>query len=362
VSVAAASGSGATRPSPERRRVLITHADEPLGRRLVKRLFHDEAVESILAVGSGPPPRSFDHFLSNSGGRLRYARVDLARHRPVAELFHSASLRSGAIDSVIHVPRHGPAEEPVRPIVAGVAERTAEARLVLQQCLQTRSIRSLIVLGSAFIYRLPPGNANRLTEESELNLDPDAPAELRSWVDCDMIFHGEVHNHSLRVVLLRVPTVVASGGALFLNPSIASADRHGWLGGLRADLRPLGYDPICALVCDKDVAAAARQALHADGSGVYNVAGHEALPLSLLSSWTGRWNLPVPGSLLGPLSRLARLAGSEALATSLDSPMLRHGFTLDTTRAQQELDFRPGYRIGLARAGDGQLRIETAPV
>jgi hypothetical protein len=50
------------------------------------------------------------------------------------------------------------------------------------------------------------------------------------------------------------------------------------------------------------------------------------------------------------------------LATSLDGPLLRHGFTLDTTRAQRELDFRPGYRIGLARAGDGQLRIETAPV
>ena len=350
------------RSGPDHRHVLITHADEPLGRRLVKRLFHDEAVESILAVGSGPPPRSFDHFLSNSGGRLRYARVDLARHRPVAELFHSASLRSGAVDSVIHVPRHGPAEEPARPIVAGVAERTAEARLVLQQCLQTRSIGSLIVLGSAFIYRLPPGNANRLTEDSELNLDPDASAELRSWVDCDMIFHGEVHNRSLRVVLLRVPTVVASGGALFLNPSIASADRNGWPGGLRADLRPMGYDPICALVCDKDVAAAARQALHAANSGVYNVAGHEALPLSLLSRWTGRWNLPVPGSLLSAASKLAHLMGSDTLAASLDEPLLRHGFTLDTSRAQRDLGFRPGYRIGLARAGDGQLRIETAPV
>jgi hypothetical protein len=328
----------------------------------VKRLFHDEGVESILAVGDGPPPRSFDHFLSSSGGRLRYARVDLARHRPVAELFHSASSRSGAVDSVIHVPRHGPTEAPGRPIVAGVAERTAEARLVLQQCLQTRSIDSLIVLGSAFIYRLPPGNSNRLTEDSELNLDPDAPADLRSWVDCDMIFHGEVHNQQLRVVLLRLATVVASGGAVFLNPSIAGAERGGWMGALGADLRPMGYDPICALVCDKDVAAAARQALHASGSGVYNVAGHEALPLSLLRRWTGRWNLPVPGVVLGAVSRAAQLMGSDTFASAIDSPLHRYGFTLDTTRAQRELDFRPGYRIGLARAGDGQLRIETAPV
>ena len=124
----------------------------------------------------------------------------------------------------------------------------------------------------------------------------------------------------------------------------------------------MGYDPICALVCDKDVAAAARQALHARRSGVYNVAGHEALPLSLLSRWTGRWNLSVPGSLLGAASRLAQLVGSDSLASSLDGPLLRHGFTLDTTRAQRELDFRPGYRIGLVRAGNGELRIETAPM
>ena len=347
---------------PETRRVLITHADEPLGRRLVKRLFHDDAVESILAVGDGPPPRSFDHFLGSSGGRLRYARVDLARHRPVAELFHSASLRSGAVDSVIHVPRHGPSETPGRPIVAGVAERTAEARLVLQQCLQTRAIQSLVVLGSAFIYRLVPGNANRVTEDSELNLDPDAPADLRSWVDCDMIFHGEVHNNALRVVLLRLPTVVASGGALFFNPSLASAGRGGLLGWLGPNVRPLGYDPMCALVADKDVAGAARQALHAHRSGVYNVAGREAVPLSILSRWTGRWNVPVPRTMLRAASKAAQLIGSDSLRLSLDGPQLRHGFTLDTTRAEKELGFRPSYRIGLARTGDGQLRIETAPV
>ena len=45
------------------KRVLVTHADEPIGRRIVKTLFHDPEVEGILAVGDGPSPRGFDRFL-----------------------------------------------------------------------------------------------------------------------------------------------------------------------------------------------------------------------------------------------------------------------------------------------------------
>ena len=40
----------------------------------------------------------------------------------------------------------------------------------------------------------------------------------------------------------------------------------------------------------------------------------------------------------------------------------RYGFTLDTRRAEHDLGFRPSSRIGLARAGDGSLRLETASV
>ena len=36
------------------KRVLVTHADEPLGRRVVKRLFHDDRIDTLFA------PRSKD--------------------------------------------------------------------------------------------------------------------------------------------------------------------------------------------------------------------------------------------------------------------------------------------------------------
>ena len=333
--------------------VLVTHADEPVGRRIVKTLYHDPDVERIFAIGDGPAPRAFDRFLASSEPLVSYARVDLARHRPVSDLFHSSRVREAEVDTVVHVPRHGAPAAQTAPIISGLAERTAEARLVLQHCLEATTIQNLIAIGSAFVYRLPPGNANLLEEESELDLDPDIPPEIRSWIDCDMIFHGEVHNDRLRVVLLRLPTIVATGGFVYLNPLLEGRR------GLRA--RSAGFDPICALVSDKDAAGAVRAAVHSSKPGIYNIAGTEAVPLSVLARWTGRRSVPMPGPLLGWLTRSARLLGQE-ITPAAALPHLCYGFTLDTTRAERELTFRPSHRIGLARAGDGTFTVETASV
>jgi nucleoside-diphosphate-sugar epimerase len=334
--------------------VLVTHADEPVGRRVVKTLYHDPEVETLLAVGGGPAPRAFDRFLAGSEPRVAYARVDLARHRPIADLFHSARFREAQIDTVVHLPSHGARPADDRMVPGGVAERTAEARLVLQHCLEASSVCHLVALGSAFVYRLPPGNANRLDENSELDLDPDVAPAIRSWIDCDMIFHGEVHNDRLRVVLLRAPTIVAAGGYVYLNPLLAGRP------GPR--IRAAGYDPICALISDKDVARAVQVAVHSSRAGIYNVAGPEAVPLSVLARWTGRRSIPVPGPALLATRLAARLVGGSSWLAEAARPHLLYGFTLDTTRAEFDLGFRPSHRIGLARAGDGALTLETAAV
>jgi nucleoside-diphosphate-sugar epimerase len=339
------------------RNVMVTHADEPLGRRIVKRLYFDDAVGHILAVGAGPPPRAFDRFLGDGAGAVSYARVDLTRHRPVADLFHSvvgqAAARQG-IDTLIHLPDHSPGHTGGSRSLAQVPDRTAEARLVLQHCLESSSIRHLVALGSAYVYRLDPGNANRMTEQSELELDPDLPSEARAWVDCDMLFHGEVGSQSLRVALLRVPSVVSASGGLLMSP-ITSV-------GPIPPLRALGFDPMCALVADNDVCRAVRLALHRRASGIFNIAGGECLPMSVLARWTGAPSYGVPGVLLRTAAGAARLLGAEGLRSSIDSPHLRYGLSLDTSRARRELGFEPGYRIGLGRRDSGELRIERSPV
>ena len=110
------------------------------------------------------------------------------------------------------------------------------------------------------------------------------------------------------------------------------------------------------------VARAVQSGVHARRSGIYNIAGTEAVPLSVLARWTGRQSLPVPGPLLEGVGWLARLLRQEAPTAASAQPHLRYGFTLDTALAEQELGFQPTYRVGLARAGDGAFTLETAPV
>ena len=336
------------------RNVLVTHADEPIGRRIVKTLFHDPAVGVLLAVGSGPAPRGFDRFLADASGRFGYVQAALHRHRSVSDLFRSGRVRDAAVDTVVHVPSHRMPAGATATLPGGTPSRTAEARLVLQHCAGSASIARLVAIGTAFVYRLAPGNANRLTETSELDLSPDAPPALRSWIDCDMLLHSEIGNERLALTLLRVPTVVATGGRIYLNPLLEGRT------GPRA--RALGFDPLCALVADKDVAQAVAVAVQAGRAGVYNVAGLEAVPLSVLGRWTRRPTLAVPGGLLRAAARLLALAGDEAAAGALSGPHLRHGFTLDTRRAARELGFRPRYRIAMASSDEGDPQLETARI
>lgn len=334
-----------------RRNVLVTHADAPIGRRLIKSLYYDKRVDRILAVGAGPPPNAFDRFLAAPVQRVAYARVDLARHRSVHDLFHSVRLREAKIDSLIHLPPHGPREDGP-PQLAGLAQRTAEARLLLHYCLEHGDIRRLVVLGSAFVYRLVPGNSNRFTEESELDLSPNVPAETRAWIDSDMLFHNELHNERLGITLLRSATVVASGGFVFMNPSFDESTGR--------CIRPMGFDPMCALISDKDAVRALALAMHANVSGIFNIAGREAVPMSRLAEWTARGELALPGPLLSAISHGLHLTRGRRARSLLGGVQQRYGFTLDTSRARRELGFRPVYRVGRSRDGDGRLRLETA--
>jgi len=335
---------------PERRSVLITHADEPLGRRLVKHLYFDDAIGHIVAVGSGPAPRSLDRFLADPDC-VEYVEADLTRHRHVADLFHGGAVRSGRVDTVVFVPPHASSHDDSRPRLSGVPDRTTETRLVLQHCLESAPIRQLVALGSAFVYKLMAGNANRLDEQSALDFDPDLPASTRAWIDCDMLFHAEIHNERLAVALLRVPTVVGGDGSLFLHPALDTAGGPIW--------RAAGFDPMCALVADRDVCRAVALALHKRVAGTFNIAGRESIPMSVLARWAGGTARPVPGTILRGVAGAARLLGAEAWRTRLDGPHLRYGFTLDTRRAESTLGFQPRYRISPGRSDGGRPRIDT---
>jgi UDP-glucose 4-epimerase len=61
----------------------------------------------------------------------------------------------------------------------------------------------------------------------------------------------------------------------------------------------LGYDPLFHFMHEEDVVSALVTALDARPRGVFNVAGPQPVPLSVVIEQTGRTNVPLPGPMLG---------------------------------------------------------------
>ena len=223
--------------------------------------------------------------------------------------------------------------------------------MILQSCLRSTLVENVIALGSAYVYRLPPGNANRLDENSELELDPEVEPDIRAWIDSDMMLHGEVHNDLLRVDLLRIPTVVANKGKIYFNP-VLSAGKH-------PRMPAIGFDPMCPLVSIGDVSRAISAALHSNRSGIFNISGTEAVPLRGLALGTQRSMSPEPRSAW--LSGMTRFLTRVSNLRSPPDLHLRYGFTLDTRAAERELGFRATDQICVDRDRNGACSVESMP-
>jgi len=102
-----------------------------------------------------------------------------------------------------------------------------------------------------------------------------------------------------------------AGSALWRHPSFATSvlrmvytlgpTGHGTLATfLRGSRVPtiLGYDPLFHFMHEEDVVSALVTSLDARPRGVFNVAGPQPVPLSVIIKETGRTNIPVPGPLL----------------------------------------------------------------
>lgn len=319
------------------RRVLVTHVDSPVGRRLVKALYHDPEVALVLGTGSEKAPT----FLEAYQEKCVYQRVDFARSRDVQSFFASERVARARLDSVIHLPFA--AERPGARIPGNLPSLVAETQRLLDACRETRGIERLVYLSSGFVYRPEPGNANVVNEDTVLDLEAQVDAEIRAWIDADLLCQRELDGKRLRVTILRAAAIVSDGGAFVHSPPLERGEAA------------VGFDPMFSVVSDRDVARALVLALHGDRPGIYNVAGTEVFPRSELCAEPPRrvGPLPVPGLVRSVVS----LAES-ALGFGSAGPLYRYGLVLDTRHAAEALGFEPWYRIEVRRQS-GARRIDA---
>ena len=319
------------------RRVLLTHAESLVGKRVVKALFHDPDVSLVMALGTSAEPT----YLAPYKGKIAYQRLDLAKARHLQSFLHSERFARARPDSVIHLPFA--AESAAERTPGGVHSLVSETRRLVEECVEKSSIERFVYLSSAFVYDPEPGNGNVVSEGQLLGFDGEGDSVVRAWIDADLVCQGELHDQKLCMTILRAATIVTEAGEFLNSPPLSRRDFA------------VGYDPMLSVVSERDVARALVLALHADRPGIYNIAGREVFPRSQLGTAERRIaGLPVPGALGGALAFVEQLARGGARRAGFD----RYGIVPSSRLAHDALGFEPQYRIEVRGWGSGR-RIDT---
>ncbi|HZX96752.1 MAG TPA: SDR family oxidoreductase [Myxococcales bacterium] len=293
--------------------LLITGISGNLGRGLARLLHKTERVVGLDRRAFPGAPKD-----------LEVHHLDI-RKRKVEEIFRRGDVKALIHMAIIHDPRLPQREHHSFNVLGTKAVLEFAAR---------HGVRKVVVLSSASVYGPQPGNDNFLGEDSPL-LGSQRFPEIRDLVEVDMYAqqymwrHPEVETAILRPVHVVGPTVRNAPASYLRLP------------------RPwtlAGFDPMVQLIHQEDVARAVALALKSGVRGVYNVVGPGELPLSAALRELGRTPVPVPHLIARPLlDKLFqyRLAGFP----SAELDHLQFLCTVDGSRAERELGFRPAYTL-----------------
>jgi UDP-glucose 4-epimerase len=201
-------------------------------------------------------------------------------------------------------------------------------RLVLRLAERHPTIRRVVLVRSASVYRLDPDEPDLIREDQAL-LSRGAAPWLRERVEADLLDCARMGMSPVRIAVLRCAEILAPGSQLwdYLKSRVC--------------LRPMGFDPMLNVLSIEDAVLAILRALRRGAEGVFNIPGKETLPLSEAIRRAGRRDLPVPGFLLGPLYACARRSSAPTSSTRSTTAGSTTAI-VDGHRAHEALGTLPG--------------------
>ena len=306
--------------------VLVTGVSRFLGGHLTARLAADDGIERVLALDTTPPPRD----LRRRMGRAEFIRADI-RNPLIAKVIAGAG-----VDTVVHAS--------LSPNPAGAGGRVPMMEMnvigsmqLLAACQRAESVRRLVVKSTTAVYGASARDPAMFTEDM-------GPKSLRSggYAKDAVEIEGYVRGFARRrpdvtVTMLRFTN--------FIGPRIDTVMTRYF--SLPVTPTVLGYDARVQLLHEEDALAVLQRAAGAERGGVFNVGGDGVLLLSQALRRAGRLQLPVPGPLVGPLSRFFRGAGLVDFSAE-QLRFLNFGRVVDTTRLRTEFGFTPRWTTAQA--------------
>ncbi|WP_159944232.1 MULTISPECIES: NAD-dependent epimerase/dehydratase family protein [unclassified Nocardiopsis] len=270
--------------------VLVTGVSSPLAARVAQTLGEEPGVRRVIGADSSPPPADSEGF--------EYAHVDL----------HDGSLDRIVTDSGADLVLH-----------LGLDNQGSPNR-------EENVLGTMRVLGAA----QRSSTVRRLVVRSTATLDADDASEVERHT------RGlQRRRPDLSVAVLRFANLIGPSVSTPLTRYLDS----------RFVPTVLGRDPHVQFLHEDDgVEALVRMAL-SDGTGFFDVAGADAVPLSHCLRRVGGQRLPVPARGLRMLRGLAR-HGRIDYASSSASRAVRAGLDtsgMDSGSLERVLDWSPAY-------------------
>lgn len=309
---------------PTKRNILITGVSSTVGRHLAMHLMNDTRVGRIIGTSSVPAPRFFQTFDSD---RFSYVQADILRTRQLKNLFGSSEYHEADINTVAHLSFISHPNRRGHRVHRFNVEGT---KTLLDACIE-RGVDKFVFKSSDVVYKLDHTNPVYLSEDADLNHDPDADQWIKDRVAAEMICRAKMDSVNTDIIILRFGNIIGRN---------VNAQLNSYFDG-RVIFKALGYNPMVNLLHMGDVIRAIRAAIFTSANGIFNIAGIDTAPISTFADLNHRACVSLPKQMLPVVNWAMRKAGLTDYYYTVDRERMRYPCLLDTERAKNILGFEP---------------------
>src|SRR3990172_608224 len=296
--------------------VAITGVSGYLGGLLLARLDQTPEGEAIVGISRRRPIRD--------SKKLSFHSMDI--NGPIGKV-----LAEQRVDTVVHAAWQF---DPVHDEKAAYKVNIHGTRNVLQACDEL-AIGKIIFPSSLSVYGPYDDNPDLLTEDSPTRGHPDFQYS-RDKVEGDALMQQYQASHPDCCVSIPRIAIVAGPNA---NNYLARYVSRSVVFTVR------GGDAAFQFVHEDDTIDVLMKMLLEDQPGVYNIAGDGTIRLSELGRLFGTHLIPLPYSMLYPVTARFWALHIKAMTETPPSVLdfLRYSYIADCSKAKRELDLRPKY-------------------
>lgn len=308
-----------------KKNVLIVGVTRTVGRKVAQILMHDKYVDKVVGVAKEEMPY---YFADLDPRRFFYYSMDILKYRELNNFFNSDLYKRAEINTVLHLAH---VADPAIYTEKSHHVNVAGTRNILERCVEDRNIKKFIFLSGAEVYKLKGDNDVLITEENELNFDPDAHPLIQDYVNAELLCRSKSDTKGMDMVILRPSGIIGRNIRSDLNMYLES--------NICATV--LGYNPMINPIHSRDVITAIRLVIGKKVHGAFNLGGKDIAPVTTWLRMAKKPYFPVPSPFYNQVNKTLRRMRMTRYDSSVNPLRLQFSCILDYSKATKTFGWTP---------------------